>query len=131
MNETNSKFKRYCESLKVGSSQDIQQSLSDYHISRRLVTWTILQDESGKWQNVLQHTNTKDLWLRVDWKGNITMKLKVFDTILVVFPLISFWLWLMAKEMFSNELYTMIIFHTNVLRPFSSLLAKVYMRLNV
>ena len=37
----------------------------------------------------------------------------------------------MAKEMFSYELYTIIIFHMNVLRPFSSLLAKVYMCLNV
>ena len=49
MNETYSKFKTYCECLKNGKAQVIEQNLKEYQSARRSVTHAILQSENSRW----------------------------------------------------------------------------------
>ena len=77
MNETNSKFKTYCECLKNGNAQVIEQNLKEYQSARKSVTHAILQSENSRWKKALSNKNSKELWSCVDWKGSMDNKIKI------------------------------------------------------
>ena len=77
MNDANHKFKVYCEKIKIGNMDEITNSLSTYQKARKLLTNKILLEENGKWKNAIKDKNSKELWSRIDWKGNFNNKIKI------------------------------------------------------
>ena len=81
LNDANIKFKQYCEYLKSGNDNVIQESFAEYQSAKKKVTHDILRKENERWRTTLQNKNSKDLWSSIDWKGNMSNKIKIHPTI--------------------------------------------------
>ena len=72
MNEADEKFRNYCEYLLNRDNEAIRHSLAEYQAYRKDVSHEMLREESEKWRSFTNNKGSKEMWSRIDWKGNVS-----------------------------------------------------------
>ncbi len=72
MLKTNKAYENYQNILADSSSthDDTNNALNTYDKARKTLTYDILSHETNKWIQCTSSLSTKDLWNKIDWKGN-------------------------------------------------------------
>ena len=71
MGKANEEFDNYLKSLKGESSESQEEALKKYQVARKRVTSSMCTIEHNKWKSLVDNNNSKKLWERIDWKGNL------------------------------------------------------------
>ena len=76
MMKTNEAYENYQNVLADSSStqDDMNSALNTYDKTRKTLTYDILSHETSKWIQYTSSQSTKDLWNKIDWKGNTKSK---------------------------------------------------------
>ena len=76
MDKVNVSFNKYRSLLSSPSTEEKQldDALNVYIKDRKRLHFDVLKRETDSWQNVIQSSDSKDLWDKIDWKGNLASK---------------------------------------------------------
>ena len=75
MKNVNNSFNNYRNALSTPSSDtDIEATLNIYIHDRKTLHHNVLKNENECWQDEIKKTNNKDLWAKIDWKGNYSSR---------------------------------------------------------
>ena len=67
----NDSYNKYRNSLLSLGSEDARDSaLNKYINDRKKLHHEVLENQLDSWQDVIEGTDNKDLWAKIDWKGN-------------------------------------------------------------
>jgi hypothetical protein len=72
MQRANTEFDNYQKSLKGESHDSIEEAQEKYQLARNSVSSSMHKIEHEKWTAVVNSKNAKDMWDRIDWKGNLS-----------------------------------------------------------
>ena len=76
MVKANNDYENYQKALsnEHSSEREINSAQLAYAISRKALTSDILTTETNKWQNIINSTDSKKLWNKINWKGELNNK---------------------------------------------------------
>ena len=72
MDEANREFRNSKNSLNGQSRDTPDQAYEKYQTTRNAISKDMLKRESNKWNTLLKENDSKKLWSKIDWKGNVS-----------------------------------------------------------
>ena len=88
MVEANRLFDSYRKCVSGEIDDDIDVALRTYQAARSKISKEAISAETKKWKDLTAEKNSKKLWEKIDWKGNLTKEIHqspIFDDLTVHF----------------------------------------------
>ena len=76
MDRVNNSFHKYRNmlTLQSGNENELEGALNRYINDRKALLYEVVKKESDAWQRIIKNNDHKDLWAKIDWKGNYSSR---------------------------------------------------------
>ena len=88
IDEANTNFKNLRKCIAGEIDGDVEEMIKIYQTSRNTISKEVLTDEHQKWTEAINENDSKKLWDKIDWKGNMSSKVTsapIFDELVTSF----------------------------------------------